>query len=177
MKHNYLDRLNKAYDLSKQLNLIPNDLSYKNMQLRQLGDLEIYISNLQEELKTNPFVMANCFKLSHWLKKKIDNFIGENCAVITLGHVIHNENKEFYESIEERLRLLKVGNARLPIKLHCWVTLPGGYILDPSYTTTKYRNSVGIIIFKHHEDIPKEFFFYPEFIGSEYLVKVGIPTE
>lgn len=177
MKQSYLDCLYKAYDLSKELNLISTDLYYKNEQLKKYDELPDCISKLQHELKANPFVLANCFILSHWLKKKIDDFFGENCAIITLGHVIHNDYKEFYEPVEERLRLLEVGNVRLPIKFHCWITLPGGFILDPTYLTTKYTGSNGKILFAHYEDIPREFFFYPEFIGSEYLLKVGIPTE
>ncbi|MEO4182960.1 hypothetical protein [Acinetobacter pittii] len=157
--------------------MISKDFSLDHNRLELSSDFYDFLSFLENRLKKNVGVTGNCFKVSHWLKDFVNDFFKVEYALITIGHVIHNNVKEFYQPMDIRLKQLELGQANLPINLHCWLTLPGGIILDPTYLSTKYQGMDGKILLRGFEDMPQDFFFYPEFIGSEYLIRTGIPID
>ena len=177
MKPDYISCLTQACERSRELNLIPEDFIL-NLNRMELGeDFDDYLFKLHIHLKQNEGVLGNCFKVSHLLRDLVNDFFKEDCALITIGHVIDDGQPVFHQSMDQRLRQLELGQVKLPINLHCWITLPGGIILDPTFFTTKYESWRGRILFGYYKDMPESVFFYPEFIGSEYLIRTGIPID
>ncbi len=114
-------------------------------------------------------------KLHHLFKPIVDELLNVD-SIVTTGYVKvandANEVEEFgntpVEAFEEALK-----NKEIPEKLHSWLTLPSGEILDLAFMTiygTLYHEEslMGSILAKYPKDLSGGMEFHPQLLGEEF---------
>jgi hypothetical protein len=117
-------------------------------------------------------------RLHHLFKPIIDELLRVE-SVITTGYVKvpndANEVEEFgntpVEAFEKALQ-----DQEIPEKLHCWITLPTGEIIDLAFMTiygTLYHEEslMGNLLAKHPTELTGDMEFCPQLVGETFYEK------
>jgi len=177
----YQNEFNSAVKLTNKL-CLGNYKYFKNSNFSYFDDQE-NVLNLIRFLKSEGWDIRNlkldreCLTIHYNIKQYIDEFYKID-SILTIGYLESSDDKQFYESIEQRLSNLEnpINSAENHL-IHAWLTLPNLEILDFTYFTTeavKTNNPerYGHVFAKHGDDDLLHR-YKPQLVGVEYLIKAG----
>ncbi len=122
----------------------------------------------------------NSVRLHHLFKPVIDELLKVD-SVVTTGYVrVPNDANEIEEfgKMTQADAALALKSAEAPEKIHTWITLPSGEIIDIAFMTLygilyNEESLIGNIVAKHPKDLTGGMEYHPIFIGEGFYEKCG----
>ncbi|RDL45322.1 hypothetical protein DN730_06860 [Marinomonas piezotolerans] len=186
---NYFHNLNKAFLNSLNNNIILDNPTIINANFKKTQDLINIIKMISylynERLKENSY--GNCISENVFYYDILaDHFRENNLSIgfnMTVGNLYIEGKKAFFSSEEHYISKIKKPN-KTPQKekIHCWLTLTTGDIIDFTILTTDFISSNGkhgrkgdILFGKPNQNGELGRYTYqPIFFGSNYLKQSGL---
>ena len=180
---NYNEEFQKAVETSKNLSIWDKDISFGNTNY--IADWLMYElgPKIAENFTLNGYVRflrqpQNAVRVHHMFKPIIDDLLKID-SVITTGYVkVANDANEIEEfgkidqaSVEEALK-----SKTAPEKIHTWLTLPTGEIIDVAFMTIygilySEDSLIGNIVAKAPKDFTGGMEYYPVIVGEDFYEK------
>lgn len=179
----YNELFQDAIALSKKLDLDDMTLSLDGKKLIAEWLMYELGPKIAENFSREGFVKfmnapQSSIRLHHLFKPIIDELLQVK-SILTTGYVtVANDAKEVedfgqvsQESIESALK-----KGEIPEKIHTWITLPSGEIIDLAFMTiyaALYHEAslIGNIVAKHADELTGGMVYTPQLVGEKFYEK------
>ncbi|MDH5464863.1 MAG: hypothetical protein OEW60_04480 [Thiovulaceae bacterium] len=180
---NYNEEFQKAVENAKQFSLWDKEVEFGNTTY--IADWLMYElgPKIAENFTLNGYVRflrqpQNAVRVHHMFKPIVDELLKVDC-MITTGYVkVANDADEVEEfgKIDTKIVEKALADKILPEKIHTWLTLPSGEIIDVAFMTIygilySEDSLIGNIVAKAPKDFTGGMEYYPVLVGEEFYEK------
>ena len=182
---NYNELFSDAISLSKKLGLEVEEISLGGKPLVAEWLMYELGPKIAEHFTREGFIKLlgtphGSIRLHHLFKPIIDELLNVK-SVITTGYVkVENDAKELEEfgNTPKKAFEKALQDKELPEKLHNWITLPSGEIIDLAFMTiygSLYHEEslMGNLLAKSPKDLTGGMEFCPQLVGEAFYEKCG----